>query len=64
MYKAFEDYYKDENEHWREFICVNGNEKGFCSHHFQPILTHGIEIEILMTNGLNRAQVYEVRAYS
>ena len=61
--RDYKVYYKDENEHWHEFICVNGNEKGFCSHHFQPILTHGIEIEILMTNGLNRAQVYEVRAY-
>ena len=57
-------YYKDENGHWHEFICVKGNESGFCSHHFQSILAYGIEVEILMTNGLSRAQVYEVRAYS
>jgi hypothetical protein len=43
---------------------VHGNEIGFVSHDFDNINTRAIEIEIKATHGLNRAQVYQVRAYS
>ena len=50
--------------HWEELLEVSGNEKSFASHDFDNINTRAIEIEIKATHGLNRVQVYQVRAYS
>jgi hypothetical protein len=49
---------------WVELLAVSGNKLGYSSHSFQDIRTRAIELEIKKTNGLPRAQVYEVRAYS
>ncbi len=62
--KDYKIYYTNKDGHWIEFISVSGNKLGFNCHSFENINTRAIEIEISKTNGLNRAQVYEVRAYS
>ena len=43
---------------------ITNNEFGFSRHSFETVKTRAIEIEILQTHGLNRAQVFQVRAYS
>jgi hypothetical protein len=50
--------------HWEELLEVTDNELGFSRHSFETVKTRAIEIEIIHTHGLNRAQVYQVRAYS
>jgi hypothetical protein len=50
--------------HWEKLLEVKDNENGFISHNFNNIKTQAIEVEISGTHGLNRAQVYQVRAYS
>ena len=62
--KDYKIYFMNEVGHWEELLEVCGNEKGFASHDFDNINTRAIEIEIKATHGLNRAQVYQVRAYS
>ena len=57
-------YYLNNVGNWVELLSVSGNKLGFSSHSFQDIRTRAIELEIQKTNGLPRAQVYEVRAYS
>lgn len=57
-------YYINNVGNWVELLAVSGNKLGFSSHSFQDIRTRAIELEIQKTNGLPRAQVYEVRAYS
>ena len=62
--KDYKIYFMNEVGHWEELLEVHGNETGFVSHDFDNINTRAIEIEIKATHGLNRAQVYQVRAYS
>ena len=50
--------------HWEELLSVSENVQGFSRHSFETVKTRAIEIEILKTNGLNRAQLFQVRAYS
>ena len=54
----------NEVGHWQDLLEVFDNKLGFSKHTFENINTQAIEIEILSTHGLNRAQVYQVRAYS
>ena len=62
--KDYKIYFMNPVGHWVELLEVCGNEMGFASHDFDNINTRAIEIEIKATHGLNRAQVYQVRAYS
>ncbi len=59
-YKIF---FMDEVGHWKELLEVPDNALPFRTHEFPTISTKAIEIEIISTHGLDRAQVYEVRAY-
>jgi hypothetical protein len=45
-------------------VKVTDNQLPFVSHKFDPFQAKGIELEIRSTHGLNRAQVYQLRAYS
>ena len=45
-------------------VDVRENQVAFRSHSFDPIEVKGIELEIISTHGLNRAQVYQVRIYA
>jgi hypothetical protein len=62
--KDYKIYFMNEVGHWEHLIGVLGNELGFSQHSFETVKTRAIEIEILKTHGLNRAQVFQVRAYS
>jgi hypothetical protein len=48
---------------WKELLCVDNNYKRRCVHEFSPIEISRLRLEIHGTNGLNRAQVYDVRVY-
>ena len=61
--RSYRIYAANEVGHWREVIAVDDNIYGFRSHQFDTITTKAIEIEILSTHGLSRAQVYQVRIY-
>jgi len=62
--KEYKLYYMNDVGHWEELLEVTNNEFGFSRHSFETVKTRAIEIEIIQTHGLNRAQVYQVRAYS
>ena len=59
-YKIF---FMDEVGHWKELLEVPDNALPFRTHEFPTVSTKAIEIEIISTHGLDRAQVYQVRAY-
>ena len=62
--KDYKIYFMNEVGHWEYLIEVIENQLGFSHHSFETVKTRAIEIEILKTHGLNRAQVFQVRAYS
>ena len=62
--KNYKIYSMNNVGHWQDLIEVFGNNLGISRHSFETITTRAIEIEILNTHGLNRAQVFQVRAYS
>ena len=62
--KSYKIYFMNDVGHWEKLLEVKDNENGFISHNFNNIKTQAIEVEISGTHGLNRAQVYQVRAYS
>ena len=59
-YKIF---FMDEVGHWKELLEVSDNARPFRTHEFPTVSTKALEIEIISTHGLDRAQVYQVRAY-
>jgi hypothetical protein len=59
-YKIF---FMDKIGHWKELIEVKGNTLSFRTHEFPTVSTNALEFEIISTHGLDRAQVYQVRAY-
>ena len=42
---------------------MTDNHHGYRVHEFDPMITDVLELEIRGTHGLNRAQVYTIRAY-
>ena len=48
---------------WDEICLVTDNHHGYRVHEFDPMITDVLELEIRETHGLNRAQVYSIRAY-
>jgi hypothetical protein len=53
----------DEVGHWKELLEVSDNDLPFRTHEFSTISTKALEVEIISTHGLDRAQIYQVRAY-
>ena len=53
----------DEVGHWKELFEISDNSLAYRKHEFPPITTKGLELEVTDTNGLDRAQVFQVRAY-
>jgi hypothetical protein len=43
---------------------VQNNQLAFRSHSFEPFKAKSIEVEIISTHGLTRAQIYQVRVYA
>ena len=48
---------------WETLVQVDDNYQRLCRHSFDPIEISEIKLEILETNGLDRAQVYALRVY-
>jgi len=62
--KNYKFFYIDEVGHWKELFEISDNSLAYRKHEFPPITTKGLELEVTDTNGLDRAQVFQVRAYS
>ena len=43
---------------------IQDNQVALRTHSFEPFYAKGLEIEIISTHGLNRAQIYQVRIYA
>ncbi len=56
-------FFMDEVGHWKELLEVSDNDLPFRTHEFSTISTKALEVEIISTHGLDRAQIYQVRAY-
>ena len=64
LVRSYRFFHMDEVGHWQELLDVADNGLGFRSHEFPAVETRGLELEIRSTHGIDRAQVYQVRAYS
>tara|TARA_Y100001934_G_scaffold128073_1_gene155476 strand:- start:108 stop:473 length:366 start_codon:yes stop_codon:yes gene_type:complete len=64
LVRSYRVFHMDEVGHWQELLDVADNGLGFRSHEFPAVETRGLEFEIRSTHGIDRAQVYQVRAYS
>ena len=62
--KDYKIYSLDDQKKSKLMKTVFNNQLAFRSHLFEPFQATGIEIEILSTHGLNRAQIYQVRVYA
>ena len=62
--KNYRFFYMDEVGHWKELFEISDNSLAYRKHEFPPITTKGLELEVTDANGLDRAQVFQVRAYS
>jgi hypothetical protein len=50
---------------WRELLAVNGNYQRRRVHGLShPISTCAIRLQVLATNGIDHARVFEIRAYA
>ena len=52
-----------DSAEWRELAEVRGNYQRHRVHTVGPVQTQAIRLDVLSTNGLNRAQVYAIRVY-
>ena len=63
LVKDYKLYYSDRDKKSVLLQEVFDNQLSFRSHVFDPVKAFGIELEILSTHGLDRAQVFQVRVY-
>ena len=63
LVKDYKLYYLDQNKKSVLLEEIFDNQLSFRSHVFDPVKAFGIEVEILSTHGLDRAQVFQVRVY-
>ena len=63
LVKDYKLYYLDQNKKSVLLEEIFDNQLSFRSHVFDPVKAFGIELEILSTHGLDRAQVFQVRVY-
>ena len=61
--KEYRIYAANKVGHWSEIIHVEDNFLGFRNHSFDAFETKAIELEVLSTHGLPRAQVYQIHVY-
>ncbi|OUU58546.1 MAG: hypothetical protein CBC20_05340, partial [Verrucomicrobia bacterium TMED60] len=61
--KDYNLFYTDNNGHGQKIIEVRNNQKPLVIHEFEKIETASLEIEILSTNGIERAQIFQVRVF-
>ena len=63
LIKDYNIYLTDKTNQSKKILEVRGNRKSLNSHTFTGHLILGLEIEILSTYGLNRAQIYQIRVF-
>ena len=61
--KDYNLFFTDNNGHGQKILEVRNNQKAFVIHEFEKIETTSLEIEILSTNGIERAQIFQVRVF-
>ena len=61
--KDYNLFFTDNNGHGQKILEVRNNQKAFVIHEFEKIETASLEIEILSTNGIERAQIFQVRVF-
>ncbi len=64
LVKEYKIYYYDLSGHSHLLEHVENNLNSFVCHDFSSLRITGLELEVLSTYGLNRAQVYQIRVYS
>ena len=63
LVKNYRLYVTDSDGKSKLLVDVCDNQVAFRSHSFDPVEAKGIELEVISTHGLNRAQIYQVRVY-
>jgi len=61
--KNYNLFFTDNNGHGHKILEVRNNRKPLVIHKFKKIETASLEIEILSTNGIERAQIFQVRVF-
>ena len=61
--KDYNLFFTDNNGHGQKILEVRNNRKPLVIHEFEKIETDTLEIEILSTNGIQRAQIFQVRVF-
>ena len=61
--KEYKLYYLDGIGRYHQLAHEVENIQSFRHHSFAMFKAHGLELEILSTNGIDRAQVHEIRVY-
>ena len=64
LVKNYRLYATGEGKKSQLLVDVRDNQVAFRSHSFDPVEVKGIELEIISTDGLDRAQVYQIRVYA
>ena len=64
LVKNYRLYATGEEKKSQLLVDVSDNQFAFRSHSFDPLEVKGIELEIISTHGLDRAQVYQIRVYA
>ena len=64
LVKNYRLYATGEEKKSQLLVDVCDNQVAFRSHSFDPVEVKGIELEIISTHGLDRAQVYQIRVYA
>jgi hypothetical protein len=63
LVQTYKLFYADDAGEWQEIASVRGNYLRHRTHRTETLCTRAVKLEILGTNGLDRAQVYSVRIY-
>ena len=63
LVKEYKLYYLDGIGRYHQLAHEVENIQSFRHHSFAMFKAHGLELEILSTNGIDRAQVHEIRVY-
>ncbi len=63
LVKDYNLYYLNSFGHSKKILEVRNNSRGFRIHEFEPVHTNHLELEIVASHGINRAQLYQFRAF-
>ena len=64
LVKDYRLYITTKDQKSKLLVDIKDNQLPFVSHRFEAIEIKALELEVLSTHGLDRAQIYQVRVYS